>query len=548
MSARELELGLDGLEARLAARLSAVVSSGSVPLIRFAEAAGTPAGAPSRAGPGGRRASLRALAGILVASTLLRLALAAVLGLSVDESYTTAIARQFSASYFDHPPLHVWLVGSWAGVVGFEAPWVVRLPFIALFVPTCMLLHRLSAAIYGERAALWSVVALNLAPLFTVGTGSWVLPDGPLACLSLLLVEAVRSALAAGEAGRRPFGWWLLAGVAAGCALLAKYVAAFPIAGIGLYLVSSRHRRTLATIGPWLALSTAVILFAPVIVWNAEHHWASFAFQGSRAAASSLSVRRMLLTGVGQIAYLSPVIGAGLVWALVRAAARGPADDRAWLYACVSIPPVAFFTAAALWTTVLPHWPEVGWLFAFPLLGAAVAELEQRRPMLIARSLRASAAFLVLVVMLMVSQVTTGWLDRWIPSFPQNDPAVDLLDWTGLRDALRTRGELHGATVIGTLSYVDAGKVDYALGGSVPVLCLSTSPHHYAYLHEVASYRGRDVIIVANARRQDWLQTAAPYFEKIDPLPDVVLLRAGEVVLTLRMAVGRSLRPPSPSH
>ena len=46
------------------------------------------------------RFALTILAGFLVA----RLAFAFSLGLGVDESYTIAISRRLSLSYFDHPP------------------------------------------------------------------------------------------------------------------------------------------------------------------------------------------------------------------------------------------------------------------------------------------------------------------------------------------------------------------------------------------------------------------------------------------------------------
>lgn len=488
---------------------------------------------------------LPTLAVILVLGSGLRIALGAAFGLSVDETYTTAIARQFSLSYFDHPPLHVWLVGGWARLVGSEAPWIVRLPFIAVFVATSVLLHRLTRDLFGQRAALWAVLAISLSPIFTVGVGSWVLPDGPLACLALVMVSAAREAIDRQEAGRSALPAWGLAGVAAGGALLAKYLAIFPIAGVGLYLVTTPHRRVLVTPGPWLAATLAALVFSPVIAWNAGHHWASFVFQGSRAGYSSISLGRMVATALGQVAYLSPALAAALVASLWRAARRGRDCDATWLIVCVAVPPIAFFTVAALWTTILPHWPAIGWLFVFVPLGADLAALEARCAPGLVRGLRASIAYLAFVVALVVSQTTTGWLDRWIPSFPQSDPAVDMLDWSALRDELKARGALGPTTLVGTLSFVDAGKVDYALGGTVPVLCLSRAPHHYPLLHDVDAYAGRDVLIVSNGRRRDWLELAAPYFEAVVPQADVVLARAGEGVLTLHVAIGRALRPPA---
>jgi 4-amino-4-deoxy-L-arabinose transferase-like glycosyltransferase len=487
---------------------------------------------------------VRAVVTVILVGSLLRLAVGAMLGLSVDESYTTAIARQLSLSYFDHPPLHVWLVGGWAKFVGNEAPWLVRTPFVLLFAGSSWLLFRLSGAAFGDRPAFWTVLAFNLAPLFAVGFASWVLPDGPLMFCSLVMIWSVNRALLTTASEQGALRWWLMAGVSAGLALLSKYLAVFPALGVALFLLTSRHRRVLATPGPWIALVVAIVLFTPVIMWNAQHGWVSIAFQGARAIPTSFSAERFSLDLAGQFAYLSPVIAVGLVFALGGVVRRGPRDEAGWLFGCLAVGPIAFFSLAALWTTVLPHWSAIGWLFAFPLLGRTIGELEQARPRLFAVSIHMTAGFLALILALGVSQATTGWLDRFVRTFPANDPMVDVLDWRELKGALASRRLLQSGLVLATVSYIDAGKVDYALGGTVPVLCLTAAAHHYAFLHNVDTFRGRDVIIVANGRRSDWRQLVEPYFQRVEPLPDLSLTRASEPVLTLKIARGIALRSP----
>ncbi|NBW66730.1 hypothetical protein EBR44_13330, partial [bacterium] len=57
---------------------------------------------------------------VLAVGAMLRYIIAATVGYGVDESYAVAIARQFSWSYFDHPPLLFWMIGGWAKLVGSE--------------------------------------------------------------------------------------------------------------------------------------------------------------------------------------------------------------------------------------------------------------------------------------------------------------------------------------------------------------------------------------------------------------------------------------------
>ncbi len=499
---------------------------------------------PAPPSAGDRPESLRTVLLVIGIGSVLRMLIGWLTGLSVDESYTTAIARSFALSYFDHPPIHVWMVGGWARLAGSEADLIVRLPFIAMFAGSSWLLYRLTADAYDQRSGIWALLAMSLSPLFTVGVGSWILPDGPLVFFMLLTALAVQRAVLGNPSPARARLWWLVAGAAAGLSMLSKYLAVFPLLGVGLFLVTTRYRKVLLTAWPWLALLLALALFMPVIVWNAMHGWASLAFQGSRAIPASISVGRCLLSLLGQFAYLSFPTGVGLCMVLWRTARRGAEATPDWFFFCLAIGAVGFFTAAALWTTVLPHWPAVGWLFAMPLLGRWLTELESSRPRMTIVLSRVTAGLLVFFLGIAVSQARTGWLDHWVRSFPAHDPMVDQLDWRELKSALEARQLLRADTLVGTLSPVDAGKVDYALGGGPVVLCLTPAAHQYGLLHDPRGFVGRDVLLVANGRRRNWLELAAPYFSRLEPLDDVTLTRAGEAVLTLKIARGIGLKNP----
>ncbi len=52
------------------------------------------------------------LTALILASSAMRLAFAASLGLGIDESYMVAAGREWQLSYFDHPPIAWWL--AWA--------------------------------------------------------------------------------------------------------------------------------------------------------------------------------------------------------------------------------------------------------------------------------------------------------------------------------------------------------------------------------------------------------------------------------------------------
>ena len=60
----------------------------------------------------------RAVLVLILAATALRLGLAAITDLGLDEAYALAVSRQFQLSWFDHPPLVFWITGGMQGLAG----------------------------------------------------------------------------------------------------------------------------------------------------------------------------------------------------------------------------------------------------------------------------------------------------------------------------------------------------------------------------------------------------------------------------------------------
>jgi 4-amino-4-deoxy-L-arabinose transferase-like glycosyltransferase len=493
-------------------------------------------------------ATATAVVALIAIATLLRLALATA-GLGEDETYMVSMARHFSWSYFDHPPLHVWLVGGWARLLGSEDPWVVRLPFIALFVGSSWLMYRLTAALFGERAGFWATLAFNLAPLFTLSTGSWVLPDGPLVFFLLAAGRALADLLIATESPTRPVLRWLGVGLLAGLALLSKYTAIFFIAGAFAFLVSdARSRHWFKTPGPWLGLLAAVAVFLPVVYWNMTHRWISFAFQAGRGARAEFNLNWLLQYLGGEILYLLPWILVPLIVAWLGALRRGPKDRASWLLACLASGPIVIFTLAAFWSHVLPHWPLAGWLFVFPLLGVRMVGLSQRHPRLVWHSSLAAVLVLVGGLAVVASQAATGWITRLEPGLAgRRDPTISLVDWRELRAELANRGDLKDVGFLAGLNWIHAARLDYALGRDIPVLCLCAEPHHFAIEHDPRLFEGRDGLVIGTTGSlYDPLGFLAGRFQRVELLAPVSLTRAGQPVIEIWIVRGFGFKSATP--
>jgi 4-amino-4-deoxy-L-arabinose transferase-like glycosyltransferase len=488
-----------------------------------------------------------AIVALAVAVTVLRLLLARLVGLSVDECYAVVMGRILSSGYFDHPPLTFWLAGLAARLFGTEAPVAVRLPFVLLAAATTFACYGIGARLFNPRAGLWGAVLLNLS-LFYGPCGGWILPDGPLACFVLLAAFCLTHALWGPPARAR--AWWWAFSLAAGLALLSKYHTVFLFAGVAAFLLtSSAHRRWIARPEPWLAAVTSAVLFSPVLLWNAFNGWASFRFQGGRASALDPGGGSPLLDSLGGSAlWMTPLIWIGLLWVLGSALATGPRDDRRWFLACLAVGPIAVFTAlTAFGTRGLAHWSAPGYLFAFPLLGAAVEQRLTRRWM--RASLVTAAVCSIAITTLLTVHARVG-LPLPAQMLTDGDPTHDLLAWNEVAAALLPLRAAHVEAAVVGRRWVDAAKIAYALGPDVPVTAVGDDPRGFRFVMDQKQLIGRNLLLVTRRHRRmsEAMVAYAPYCGRIRPLESVPLRRGGRTEMLVSLYLCERFLAPFPQR
>jgi len=467
-----------------------------------------------------------------------RLVFAGFTGLGMDESYMIAASHSFDASYFDHPLASWWLELAARWLTGSAAPIIVRLPFVALSALSSWLIYAITARLYGARAAFWAVAAYSISPVFSLAVGCWVLPDGPLDAALLAFLYALIRALGQPDGKPEP-RWWLAAGVFAGLAMLSKYNAAMVLAGAAVAVLTDKAaRQELRRPGPWLAVALAVLMFTPVLYWNATHGWASFHYQGGRATGVRLRPLMPLSIWGGEALYLLPWLWLPMVALMLRAFRRGPAERRGWLLAWAAVIPVVLFAVVGLWssTRILYHWAMPGYLMLFPLLGNWAQDF---RPRLRDTVALISAGLLGTAALFLAAELSLGFIPNLNRAFaPGKSPLLQAVDWDSIATQIPP-----GIDAIAAQKWFDAGKIGYALRDAhLPVTVFGVEPHQFAFSAPPSSLLGKTLLVIAMPGSTS--ATAAKFagdFKSFVPGPALAVMHQGDVLLVIPTFIGTDL-------
>ena len=439
------------------------------------------------------------VAAIIAIATTLKLALCPFVGLGVNEAYAIASGRSMSLSYLDHPPLHLWLAHGCELLLGYSA--AARIPFILLGAATSWMMFVLARDLFGPRAGVWTVAALNTSIFFNLVSGNWMLPDGPLNFFLL----ATAFTLAPTALGRSlSMGRWAVAGLLAGTAALSKYHALLFLAGYLAFLLLDRdHRRMLLQPGPWIAAALALAVFSPVLIWNASHGWISLRFQGGRAVPHHLGISLFFSLLCAQIAVLLPGALVPLL-AGTRNAAISRRSEEMFLL-CLGFPTVALFTFIPLITDKgMMHWAMPGWLMLMPLAGKYLDDRSRisRRPL---HLLGSTAAVLLVATLGAGLEYQTGWLGKDFPRlFKRGDPTADNASWSALAPVLSDSNR----KFILTSTWRDAAEIDEAIGGKDRVIVATDDPRNFAVGLHPQTFENANGWIVLRTTTSNELDTA----------------------------------------
>jgi 4-amino-4-deoxy-L-arabinose transferase-like glycosyltransferase len=475
------------------------------------------------------------LLAFLLALFVFRFFYANLLPLSPQEAYYWVFSLHPDLSYFDHPPLTAYTIYFFRNLFGDTVP-AIRLGALLYSLGCSWLIYLIGKRIYDARTASWTAMLYNLLPTTSITAGI-LTPDSPLVffwCLSIFFV------LRALQENRYSFYWG--AGLSLGLALLSKYTAVFlPLSLLIFLAVSPDHRPHLKRIEPYGAVILAFLVFSPVLIWNAQHHWASLAFQSTQRASEmvSFSAKQFFGFWASQAGILTPLVFVGLF----RAAGWGLKEFRnpgAWperFLICLSLPMVIFFVLVAS-----RDWVKINWLIpAYPPLLLLMAAFFQNHRGWRGWSFQSYNRWLkgtVLVIFIL--------LHLW-PFVPQIKVSGSLDTFSGWRELAghlekiqQARGTSPPPFIFGW-GHKTSAELQFYLSGHQTTWAQSVVGEKalgYDYWFDPEPLKGREALFVYSdfekfqEGKKDLLLKV---FERIEPLEPFKVYRGKDVLRTFRL-------------
>ncbi len=418
---------------------------------------------------GAARRHLIIAALVIAAMTALRIVYASMLELRTDEAYYWTWSREAALSFLDHPPGIAWLIRFGTAIFGDTQLGVRFGGIVAMFVTQCLLADIVRRMTHDVRAIVFALL-MPEAALYYGLLMSKVAPDVAMIPVAVAMFWSLVRLTESGD-GR----WWLAAGLFAGLSLLSKFTAImFLPAVIAFVLVPDWRWRWLRSPYPYLAMLIAIGVFSPVLIWNAQHDWASFRFQGVRATANyGVSLRTIgdyIGLQFGLVGFVMlPVVLSGLTLTAWRG--YRTREPVAILLSTAVLVPFLYFLWKSLTLRVGDTWPMFMWPVGFAAAAINLASLQREgwsERMIRSANFWADTAVttgIAFVVVVFLYYVVAPW-----NLLGRIDPIGAEAGYEQVTARAQAQLDKTGATWIATTDYRTYAMLRWLFRGRVPVI------------------------------------------------------------------------------
>ena len=416
-----------------------------------------------------RPAPWLAVAALIAVLTAMRLIYAGVIELRTDEAYYWAWSKESVLSFLDHPPGIAWSIRFGTAIFG-DTNLGVRFSGIVAMLVTQLLLADIVRRVTHDFRAIAFALLMPEAALYYGLLMAKVAPD---TAMIPFAVAMLWSLVRLHESGNPR--WWLAAGLFAGLAALSKLTVIMLLpAVLAFALVPDWRRRWLLSPWPWVAALIAVTVFAPVLIWNSQHDWASFRFQFVRAVAthgwSLRTVGEFLAIQFGLVGFVMlPVVLSGVTLTAWRG--YRTREPVAILLSTAVIVPFGYFFWKSLTLRVGDTWPMFLWPagFAAAAINLAMMPREGWPDWMVQSTVKwarvAVISGIVFVVGVFFYYVVAPW-----NLIGRTDPVGGEAGYQQVVARAQAQLQKTGATWIATTDYRTYAMMRWYFNGRVPVV------------------------------------------------------------------------------
>lgn len=211
---------------------------------------------------------------------LFRLILLPFMGLMPQDAYYYLYGQNLSLSYFDHPGMIGYILRIFTSVLG-QSVFVVKFADFVITSLTIVSFYQLASYFLSEHKRQRALILIS-STIFVSILSFNSTPDVPLLLFWTLSLICLYKAIF-----EEKKWFWVLAGIAMGCAFNSKYTALLLQIGlIGLLIFSNKHRKLFFSPWFWSAILLSFAVSFPVLYWNYQNEFASFAFQSSERTSA----------------------------------------------------------------------------------------------------------------------------------------------------------------------------------------------------------------------------------------------------------------------
>jgi 4-amino-4-deoxy-L-arabinose transferase-like glycosyltransferase len=451
-----------------------------------------------------------------------------------DESYYWMWGQRLGLSYFDHPPLHAWLLWLAEKVVGWQW-WSVRALTWVCLGGTLLIFRDWGRRIMPEdpRRYFWLTTTTYLCtPLFWLMT-TMAFNDYLLIALCFASAHFFMVFVTEYEAGLRRYAPLYLSAIFLGLAVLTKYNGA--LLGIGyavMILARPALRKLLLNPHTYAAGLLSIALQAPVIWWNLTTSMASINFHlGTRLTGTGLSLANgyPLVFLANMALVLSPFLFIALFKYPFGPKLSGFASSARLFALSTFGASTAVFLAVSFFVFIYFYWNIVGYLALIPI---AYRYMGQRWLFWL------HTAFGFVMAILLTVNFTLFPLANLVG--PKDWGTSANFGWDELAAEVRTQQAAHPDAFLAGTRYTYAAQLGYQLH-TTDVTSLNALPDQYDYWTDRRGRAGQDALIVADGA---WpIDFARTQFETVTLLKTVPITRFGQEVTSYEIWLGETYRP-----